>query len=322
MTVRLPPLRIAQAHRSVSFQCGPNDSAIVALLPVCPDGSDGKLGSRLAYARAGAANCFCGRTCQCPRTMGPRPIHGRVEANWNPFGIAMNQMWFDAARPPTPANRATEMVPKRSTTISGSNRRWRESRCSDTWCRGRMGERSASSLNGQIPSTIPTSTSDGVSKCSLTLGSGVSGSRMAAAALRPHPNIGCSRITSRSSATVAPRSTRPTVNVSAGPTIPGRPCKLEQTDEVLTEGGRGFNSLEGSLPVTAHTLIQRFFLVMGGLNYFLGFKDFKRLLGRFLSAKQRGLAMKASAFEYLFSRPIALTFASEKLSRNSRGGGS
>jgi hypothetical protein len=321
MMVRLPPLRIAQTHRRNSLRCRPNESAVVALLPVRPDGSGGKLGSRLAYARAGVADRFCGRTRQCRRTMGPRPAHGCIEANWNRFGIATNQVWFDEARPLTPANSAAEMVSKRSTTIGGSDRRWRESRCSGPWCRGRTSEQSGSSLNGQIPSTIPTNTSDGVSKCSSTLASGASGLKMGAAAPRLRPSIGCSRITSKSFATAALRSTLPTVNVSAVPTTPARPCKPGRTDKILAEGGRGFNSLEGSRPVTAPDLMRRFFSCPRTFDYFYGNQIIQTMNLQFAQVNQCGLDIRSALYSIYFLGVFGRRSRFEKTSRNSRGGG-
>jgi hypothetical protein len=252
--VRLLPFRIAQAHRSSSLHCGPNDNAIVALLLVLPDGSDSKLGSRLAYARAGVAGRFCGRTCH-RRAVGRRPVHGRIEATWNRFGIAANKVWFDEAA----TNRATEMVPKRSAKIGGSNRRWRESRCLGPWCRSPMGERSASSKSGQIPSTIPKSISDGVSRCSLPLALGASGSRMGAAAPRTHRNTGCSLITSRNSATVAPRSIQETVSACAVPTTPAKPCKPGRASDVPDEGVGGLNPWEEAARYRTYPHAQIFF---------------------------------------------------------------
>jgi hypothetical protein len=237
MMVRLPPDRIAQIHRSGSLRFRPNDGGIAVPL-LCPDGSDGKLGSRLAYARAGAAHRICGRTCQYGRIAGPRRLS--MAALWQ-NGIIWNRCEPELLR--------------------GSGRQWRESRCSDPWYRGRTGEQSALSPNGQIPSTIPRSTSDGVSKCSITLASDASGLRMAAAAPRSRLNIGCSPITSRNSAMAEHRSTPATVNASAVPITPARPCKPGQTDGVLTEGGRGFISLEIDRPATAPTLMRRLFLL-------------------------------------------------------------
>jgi hypothetical protein len=79
MIAQLPQLRIAQPHRRSSLRCRPNDSAIGALPLIRPDGSDGKLGSRLACAR------------------GSRTPYLRSDL---PVGIVMNQIRFDVARPP------------------------------------------------------------------------------------------------------------------------------------------------------------------------------------------------------------------------------
>src|SRR5260370_17344444 len=151
------------------------------------------------------------------------------------------------------------MIQDQISTGSRRKRQWRESGCSDPWYRNRTAVQHKSSPREPIPYTIPRSTSDGVSKCSLVLASGASGLRMGAAAPRLRPNIGCSRITSKSSATAAPPSTQPMVNASVVPTTPASPCKLGPTDKVLDEGGRGFNSLKRGRPPTPPLLLHEFF---------------------------------------------------------------
>jgi hypothetical protein len=243
MMEQLLPLRIARLHRTSSVRLRANDTEIAALLPCRSDGSDGKFGFRLAcaYAHAEDANRICGRTCQCDRTMG----RGQSMAALRRIGIVSES--------------GDEMVPKRSVTKDGDKRQWQESRRSGHWCRSPTGEQSALSLNGPTPSTISKSISDGVSKCSSMLASDASGLRMGAAAPRLRRSIGCSRITSGSSAMAEQPSTQAMVNASAVPTTPARPRKPERAGDVLDKGGRGFNSLEGSVPVTAPTLIRRFF---------------------------------------------------------------
>jgi hypothetical protein len=61
------PLRILRPHRRGLLRVRPNDHGIAALLLRCPDGSDGKLDSRLARAcvRTRRTNGSCGQTCQC-----------------------------------------------------------------------------------------------------------------------------------------------------------------------------------------------------------------------------------------------------------------
>jgi hypothetical protein len=220
---------------------------------------------------------------------------------------------FETGAKPTAGT--DKMIPERSMTTSRGKGQWRESRRSDPWCRSRTGEQSASSLNGQIPSTIPTSTSDGVSKCSSTLASGASGLRTGAAAPRLRPNIGCSRITSKSSAMAAPPSTQPMANAFAEPITPARPFKPGRADKVLDEGGRGFISLEGSRPVTAHGLMRRFFLAPELLNFFLGFKKSNADGQPFSLSKQSSRAIQAPLSGYLFSQVVA-PLAEVTLSKN------
>jgi hypothetical protein len=129
VTVQLRPPRLARPSRHgcrPRFQ--PNDRASAAPLLSCPDGSDGKLDSRLAcaHARAGSTNAMCGRICQCGAAMRlrarhpsatwaprkrprvellayqtpgswcePQPLDGRIVAKWNHFGISMNQIFLE-----------------------------------------------------------------------------------------------------------------------------------------------------------------------------------------------------------------------------------
>jgi hypothetical protein len=262
-----------------------------------------------------------------------RLFHDLIVAKWNRFGIIANRKFFeivasewgcmDQTQPSTarasPTARTGQMI--FGEFISRSSGGWRESRCSGLWCRSPTGEQSALSPNGQIPSTIPRSTSDGVSKCFLTPASGANGLRMGAAAPRLPLNIGCSPITSKNSAMAERRSTRATVNASAVPITPARPCKPGQTDGVLTEGGRGFISLEIDRPATAPTLMQRFFLAPGSFDFFSRNQIFKRRSRQFLSTKQGCPTTQVSVFEHLFSRR---TGGQKSLSENCReipGGG-
>jgi hypothetical protein len=175
-------------------------------------------------------------------------------------------------------------------------------------------------ISGQIPSTIAKSISDGVSKCSLTRASGASGSRMGTAAPRLNPSIGCLPTTSKSSATVVHPSIQQTANAFAVRTTPARRFKQEPRGWELDEGGRGFNSSERGRFATAHTLMQRFFLVPGVLNFFPGIKNSNSLAA--ISFDETMLStFRPRLSGNLFSpRPVPSTIAFQKLSRNSLGG--
>jgi hypothetical protein len=248
MIARLCPSRPVRPRRPALLRIRQNDRRSAALILSCSDGSDGKLDSRLAcaYARAGTASAMCGQICRCGRVLRPRvrrvlsPLGGTrlfrgfIVAKWNRFGIIRNQIFFDVPRTQIPnlegeksrrhvwrqgrcrkcigaepTAGTDQRMPKQSRTKRKGKRRWRESRSSHPWCRGRMDGQSASSPSGLIPFTIPKSISDGVSKCSLTPASDASGSRPGTAASRPRRSIGYSLIISKSFATAAHPSTQP-----------------------------------------------------------------------------------------------------------------
>jgi hypothetical protein len=88
--------------------------------------------------------------------------------------------------------------------------------------------------------------------------------------------------------------------------------------------GRGFNCLKRGRPRTAHDLMRRFFLAPGVLNYFSEFKEFKRRPLSFPLSKQGYLAIEPRVLGICFLRPRGTNRPnqnSQKLSRNSRGGG-
>jgi hypothetical protein len=86
-----------------------NDRRSAALLLNCPDGSDGKLDSRLAcaYARARVANAMSGQICRCGPAIrlrvhevlsslwGTGLLRFRSMAKWNRFGIARDRSCID-----------------------------------------------------------------------------------------------------------------------------------------------------------------------------------------------------------------------------------
>ena len=210
------------------------------------------------------------------------------------------------------------MIPENA--MSRSKGRWPELRCSDRWCRSRTGGQSASSPSGLIPSTIPKSISDGVSKCSLTRASGASGSRMGTAAPRLRPSIGYSRITSRSFATAVHPSIQQTANASAVHTTPARRCKPGRRGREL-EGGRGFISLRGGDPATAPYAMRRFFSWAQSFELFSGNQRIQTANPQFAQANQWCSARWAPPCGIYFLDTSESHPASEKMSRNSRGGG-
>jgi hypothetical protein len=186
--------------------------------------------------------------------------------------------------------------------ISRSSGRWRKSRCSDLWCRRRAGGQSASSPSALIPSTIPKSISDGVSRCFSMPASGASGLRTGAAARRLHRNIGCSLITSKSCAMAVHRSIQQTANAFAVPTIPVKPCKPGRTGELLPAGGRGFNSLRRGCPATAPTLMRRFFFGPKLLIFFKRNQVFQTLDSKFLRRNKADRSASHRVRPFIFQR--------------------
>jgi hypothetical protein len=85
-------------------------------------------------------------------------------------------------------------------------------------------------------------------------------------------------------------------------------------------GGRGFISLERGCPITAPTLMRRFFLGPEVLNFFPEFKHSNALGSDLCKQKQCSPSARAMASGHLFSRRGQADQPSEKLSRNSRGG--
>jgi hypothetical protein len=204
--------------------------------------------------------------------------------------------------------------------ISRSSRQWRKSRCSGLSCRSRTDEQSASSRSALIPSTIPKSISDGVSRCFSMLASDVSGLRAGAAARRLHHTIGCLLITSRSCAMGVHRSIQQTANAFAVPTTPVRPCKPERTGEMFPTGGRGFNSLRSGCPATAPTLMRRFFSWPQTFDFFKRNQVFQTLDGKFLR-RNKADRLVSHRFRAFIFRPVIGAIASENRREIPGGGG-
>jgi hypothetical protein len=237
-----------------------------------------------------------------------RLLHGLIVAKWNRFGIIWNQIFPDG-------------MPKQSTTKRKGKRRWRELGCSHPWCRGRMDGQSASSPSGLIPSTIPKGISDGVSRCSLTPASDASGSRPVPAVSRPRRSIGCSLIISKSFAMAAHPSTQPTVNAFAVYITPARRCKSGWRGWEQEEGGRGFISSGRGRSATAPHAMRRFFSWAQSFELFSGNQRIQTANPQFAQANQWCSARWAPPCGIYFLDTSESHPASEKVSRNSRGGG-
>jgi hypothetical protein len=214
------------------------------------------------------------------------------------------------------------MIPNRSTTKSGGNKKWPESGRSGPWYRSRTDGQFVSSLSERIPSIIPKSTRSGVSKCSPTRASGVSGSRMEAAAPRLHPNIGCSPTTSKSLAMAAHPSIQQTANAFAARTIPARPCKPERADMDCEGGGRGFISSKGGSQQPHLPSCAEFFSWGQSFELFSGNQRIQTTTLQFAQAIQCSPTIRGGSFVHLFSEwSQRVAHPPEKTSRNSRGGG-